>query len=180
MNKLISPSVRKQLEKELTKLKSNDDMIKVESELVNDNLPAIKEKKYLDLATSQHYIDNFINMTPSQINEFIDKQSDILIMHSKNAALEYLAKAVETGDSDDMEMYLKLVQASAVVVQEKLSVKKVLGLGEDESSKKPKQYIGEDLTQDEWEKTYKQGKPVNIVKEEKEELYAGPTPKSVN
>lgn len=178
MNKLISPTLRKQLEKEL--IAKKDELVKVEGELVNDNLPVIQTKKYMDLATSQHYIDNFINMTPLQINEFIDKQSDLLIMHSKNAALEFLAKALETGDSDDLEMYLKLVQASAVVSQEKQNTKKALGLAEGEVVK-PKQYVAERVTQDEWEQKYKPGTPViNPPEENKEPLYYGPTDKSIN
>lgn len=157
------------------------ELVKIESELVDESKEK-KEPKFMTLSTSKHYLEEFINMTPKEINEFIDRQSDLLMMFSKDAALKLLAKATETGDNDAIEMYLKVIQASAVVAQEKIAVKKSLGFGDDEELRKPKQYISEELSQDEWEKTYTPGNTIVPNKSEppKEPLYIVKGNKEVN
>jgi hypothetical protein len=176
---LGNPRVREHLQKKLQELKAQTP-VKVDAELVDEQsgLPAIKKPKFMDLATSQHYVDQFLNKTPKEINEFIDKQSDLLMMYSKNAALELLAKALESNDREAMEMYLQVIQASAVVAQEKANVKKLIGVEVDET---PKQYKAPEMSQEEWQKSFKPGQPLVPAKpEEKVEQWVGPTPKSVN
>lgn len=183
----VIAKLRQKLDNLHAKESSSGAIVHVEGELLpaDSNLPvplANGKPKFMDLATTQHYLANFINMTPAQICEFIDKQSDMLMMFSKNAALEWLAKAVETGDQNALDMYLKVIQASTVVAQEKASVKKVLGMGEEEV--KPTHYVAPAYSKDEWEKTFQSGQPVSVqaAKDDskQEQLYFGPTSKSVN
>jgi hypothetical protein len=156
-------------------LAENSVVEKVPSELVEDKKEIKKVEKYkiLDLTTSKKYLENFINMTPKEIGDFIDKQSDILMMLSKNAAMEKLSQAVENDDHDAMEMYLKLVQASAIVADEKIKVKKAIGIDEP---LKPKQYVAEKLTPEDWEKQFKPGSQPN----EKQPVFIAPSNKTIN
>ncbi len=176
---LNNPKVREALKVKLEQIRSQK-VVKVEAELVveGETGVVVKKPKFMDLATSEHYIETFINKTPQEISDFIDKQSDMLMMYSKNAALELLAKAVEDNDGNALEMYLKVVQASAVVAQEKVAVKKMLGVtGEDA---KPKQYKAPEMSQEEWEKQFKPGQPVIAQEPEKEQKWIGVGTKSVN
>lgn len=183
---LENPLIRKALQDKLTEIKAKKEVVKVDAELVDDSKPIIastmalekKKPKFMDLATSEHYFETFLNKTPKEINNFIDRQSDMLMMYSKNAALELLAKALEDNDPDALEMYLKVVQASAVVAQEKLAVKKLIGVDVEDS---PKQYVGEKMSPEEWEKTFKPGQPIVPANEQvSDPIWIGPTNKSVN
>jgi len=183
---LITPKVREALKAKLKEYRENNKIAKVEpidAELVDEtSLEVVKKKpKFMDLATSEHYLKTFMDKTPQEISDFIDRQSDVLMMYSKNAAMELLAKAVDENDNDAMEMYLKVIQASAVVAQEKVAVKKLIGVQPEDA---PKPFKAEELSPEEWEKKFKPGQQVVQIPategKPEETVWVGPTNKSVN
>jgi DNA-directed RNA polymerase subunit F len=174
--------------KELKALKKEDKttaLMVINSELVPEGeVKSVEAKKgnktsFMNLDASLHYIKKFADMTPKQILEFIDSQSDMLMMFSKEAALKWLARASESDDPEALEMYLKVIQASAIVAQEKAGLQKIFGV--EEKDTRPKQYIAPEMTKEEWEKTYKQGQRIVPAKEpDSNPIYAGPVPKTIN
>lgn len=154
----------------------------VNAELVDEtSLEKIRPKrvkpKKMDLEATEHYTKMLMDMPPSKIMDFIETQTNTLMIYSKNAALEWLAEAQETNSPEALAMFLQVIQASAVLAQEKSNMQKIFGV---DVAVKPRQYKAEEMTQEAWEGAYKPGQPASKEIAPSEPIYNGPTPKSVN
>lgn len=170
---------------------------KVKVDLIEGELmPAVIEKKtpeiqlsdikpvVIDLSTSDQYIEKMMKLAdkkPEKVLEIINKQTDALLMVTKEAALRYLSHGIQYDDQHAMDVYRELIEASAIVMNDKVNLAKLLGLN-IETGKIAKPYIAEPMNADDWEKTYKPGLPAPVIEEKKEplQIYNGPKPKSVN
>lgn len=162
------------------------ELVQVKSELVVDEKeedlqPKRKRRrdpKKMNLEATEHYAKKFMEMPPAKVLEFIEAQSNTLMIYSKNAALDFLAEAQETGSQQALEMYLQVIQASAVLAQEKANMQKLFNV--DGVDVKPRQYKAPEMTQEEWEGTYKLGAVAPKEIAPNEEIYLGPQSKTVN
>lgn len=146
------------------------------------NISGIKEV-VLDLTSTDKYINKLMRMSeksPEKVMEIIIKQTDMLLMLTKEGALRYLSHGLEFDDQDALATYRQLIEASAIVMNDKANLAKILGLNADTGAPVRESYKTPQMTIEEWEKSFQPGLPAPKVKETEEKVYAGPKPSSVN
>ena len=146
------------------KPKKQEEITKIDAVLVTSDeaLEASKEKpktqieKKLDkikLKNSDHYIRALLQKTPEEIITTLFQQTDVLLMLSKELAIQALEEAA-SGNAFALDSYQKLIQGSAIIADEKVKLHKAI-MGDGPSKHLPKPYKATEMTQEQWEKEFK-------------------------
>lgn len=168
----------------------------LEAEIVNETLPVIQPLKpkgpdlsnikpvEISLDTTDKYITKLLRMAeknPEKVLELINKQTDLLLMVTKEGALRYLSYGIEYNDREALDIYRQLVEASAIVMNDKSNLSKILGVNTETGAQVKKSYQTPKMSIEEWEKSFKPGLPAPSLDPDKvEKVYSGPKPNSVN